>query len=161
MLKMPRFIREAIITHAREGLPLEVCGILGGKADTLSEVYRIRNTKTSQTRFQMDPRGQIAAMDDLERRGLDLLAFYHSHPVGPSCPSEEDVRLAYYPDMAAIIIYLEDREDLLVGAFLIKEKTTTSWMCKIPAIIIHESNKEYVDLKLDKKTTNVRGCVID
>jgi len=36
MLMLPSSIREAMIVHALEGLPSEICGILGGKVSEVS-----------------------------------------------------------------------------------------------------------------------------
>lgn len=122
MLKIPQSIHDMVVAHAREGLPLEICGILGGKGDTISSVHRICNTKASATRFRMEPREQIAAMDNLHLQGLDLLAFYHSHPEGPPFLSDEDIRLAFYPDVVIVIVSLEDRQNPVLGAFIVNGK---------------------------------------
>jgi proteasome lid subunit RPN8/RPN11 len=122
-LRIPRTVLESIIDHARSGLPLEVCGILGGAGGTASAYYPIRNTEASGSRFLMDPREQIACMESLREQGMEVLAFCHSHPSGPPFASAEDVRLAFYPDVLTVIISLEDRDNPLVGAFRIAEGT--------------------------------------
>ena len=39
MLKITQEIHDAIISHAKEGFPLEVCGILGGRDGAVSAIY--------------------------------------------------------------------------------------------------------------------------
>jgi [CysO sulfur-carrier protein]-S-L-cysteine hydrolase len=131
MLKIPQSILDMVVTHAREGLPLEVCGILGGTADMVCSMYRISNRKASSTSFLMEPREQIAAMEALRLQGLEVLAFYHSHPGGPACPSDEDIRLAYYPDVTTVIVSLEDPEKPLLSACLISDKDVSYLPLKI------------------------------
>jgi proteasome lid subunit RPN8/RPN11 len=46
------------------------------------------------------------------------MACYHSHPATPARPSEEDINLAYDPDLRYIIISLAGEEPV-VNAFRI------------------------------------------
>lgn len=119
MLRIPRTIADGMVAHALQEFPVEACGILGGRAGVVEEYHRVRNLKASPERFMMDPRQQIAVMESLGRRGLELLAFCHSHPHGPALPSDEDVRLAFYPEVAAVIISLADPAAPLLRAFRI------------------------------------------
>lgn len=80
MILVPQTIHDDMIAHAREGFPLEVCGILGGTGDTVSAIYRMTNTDASNEHFMMDPREQFAVVKDIRAKGLAMLAIYHSHP---------------------------------------------------------------------------------
>ncbi len=120
MLQIPEIIRDEIIAHAREGLPLEVCGILGGINGVVTAAYRIANLDADPEHFLMDPREQSAAFAELELSGLEITAFYHSHPRGPAYPSTEDVRLAFYPDVLSLIVSFSDTENPVLSAFSIK-----------------------------------------
>lgn len=108
MIEIPRYIYDDLIVHAKEGFPLEVCGILGGETDKVSKVYRMTNTDASNEHFMMDPKEQFAVVKDLRASGLSMLAIYHSHPETPARPSEEDIRLALTPDVSYIIVSLAD-----------------------------------------------------
>jgi proteasome lid subunit RPN8/RPN11 len=114
MLKIPASIHDDLIAHAREGFPLEVCGILGGTGDTVSAIYRMTNTDASNEHFMMEPREQFGVVKDLRAKGLAMLAIYHSHPETPARPSQEDIRLALTPGVSYVIISLADpaRPDL-------------------------------------------------
>ena len=118
-MKIPQSILDALAVHAREELPLEACGILGGTGATVSAWYRMTNAAASATRFFLDPHEHAEVMRDLRQRNLETVAFYHSHPAGPSYPSAEDVRLAYYPGVVTVIISLEDLERPFIEAYLI------------------------------------------
>jgi proteasome lid subunit RPN8/RPN11 len=108
-----------MIAHALKGLPCEVCGILGGRGMLVTSIHLTRNLKESGSHFLMDPHEQIAAMESLRLQGLDVLAFYHSHPAGPAYPSAEDVRLAFYPEVVTVIVSLETPQAPVVVGFRI------------------------------------------
>lgn len=109
MLKLPQHIHDDIIAHAREGFPLEVCGILGGRDGVTSEIYRMANTDQSNEHFMMDPKEQFAVIKDLRAKGLEMLGIYHSHPETPARPSEEDIRLALTPAVSYLIASLANQ----------------------------------------------------
>ena len=48
-----------------------------------------------------------------------MIAVYHSHPNTIPFPSETDVKLAFYPEVASIIISLKEEEKPMVKAFRI------------------------------------------
>jgi len=108
MIMIPQAIHDDMISHAREGYPLEVCGILGGTGESVSAIYRMTNTDASNEHFMMEPREQFTVIKDLRAKGLAMLAVYHSHPESPARPSEEDIRLALTPDVSYVIISLAD-----------------------------------------------------
>lgn len=122
MLKIPENIYNDLIKHAREGFPLEVCGILGGIGDTVSANYRMINTDASNEHFMMEPKEQFTVVKDLRAKGLSLLAIYHSHPESPARPSEEDIKLALTPDVSYIIVSLADEAQPTVKSYKIKDK---------------------------------------
>ena len=108
MIQIPQTIIEDMFAHAKEGFPLEVCGILGGTGEAVSANYRMTNTDASNEHFMMDPKEQFAVVKDLRAKGLAMLAIYHSHPEAPAKPSEEDIKLALTPDVSFLIISLAD-----------------------------------------------------
>ncbi len=44
----------------------------------------------------------------MREKGLKPAAVYHSHPETPARPSEEDIRLAFDPDLSYVIVSLAD-----------------------------------------------------
>lgn len=108
MIRIPAAIHDDLIAHAKEGFPLEVCGILGGTGDTVSVIYRMTNTDASNEHFMMEPKEQFSVVKDLRAKGLAMLAIYHSHPESPARPSEEDIKLALTPDVSYVIVSLAD-----------------------------------------------------
>ena len=123
MITIPEHIYDDLIQHAKEGFPLEVCGILGGNDDTVSANYRMTNTDASNEHFMMDPKEQFSVVKDLRAKGLSMLAIYHSHPETPARPSEEDIKLALTPDVSYIIISLADPQQTDMKSFKISNGT--------------------------------------
>lgn len=124
-LTIPRGIHDDLIAHAREGFPLEVCGILGGKAGVVEQVFRMTNTDASNEHFMMEPREQFAVAKELRAQGLEMLAVYHSHPESPARPSEEDIRLALTPGISHVIISLLDAGQPVLKSFKIAAGVVT------------------------------------
>ena len=108
MIRISQGIYDDLVAHAREGFPLEVCGILGGNDVDVTIVYRMTNTDASNEHFMMDPKEQFSVVKELRAQGLSMLAIYHSHPESPARPSEEDIRLALTPQVSYVIISLSD-----------------------------------------------------
>jgi proteasome lid subunit RPN8/RPN11 len=119
MIRIPKVIHDDMIAHAREGFPLEVCGLLGGAGEDVSVQFRMTNTDASNEHFMMDPKEQFAVVKRLRSSALSLLAIYHSHPETPARPSEEDIKLALTPDVSYLIISLADPEEPVVKSFKI------------------------------------------
>lgn len=119
MLKIPRHIFDDMIAHAKEGFPLEVCGILGGNGNTVSAIYRMTNTDQSNEHFMMDPREQFTVVKELRAKRLEMSAIYHSHPETPARPSEEDIRLALTPGVSHVIVSLATAEEPVAQSFRI------------------------------------------
>ena len=119
MIKIPRKIHDEVIAHAREGFPLEVCGILGGTGETVSATYRMTNIDASNEHFMMEPKEQFAVVKELRAKGLAMLAIYHSHPETPARPSEEDIKLALTPLVSSIIVSLADPQQPTMKSYKI------------------------------------------
>ena len=105
-MKIRQDVLTKIVAHAVEDLPNECCGLLIGTADIVEDASRARNTKRSRTKFQVEPADHFAAIRRARAAGFEIVGAYHSHPSGPSGPSETDrVRLTD-PSMFHVIISL-------------------------------------------------------
>lgn len=94
---------EAMRAHVAAENPLEACGLVAGKQGRSSFLFPIRNEAASPTRFRMNGKQQLAAFQEMERAGWDLLAIYHSHPAGPAEPSPTDLAEVTYPGVIHLI----------------------------------------------------------
>lgn len=118
-LKISEANYQKILTHLHGLQPLEGCGLLAGRNGAVQSIYQVTNRLNSPAAFEMDPAEQLAAMLDIEERGLELLAIYHSHPHGPATPSSVDINKNYYPETAQVIISWTDPDQPTIKAFLI------------------------------------------
>lgn len=99
MLVLATAVRDALLAHAREGAPREVCGVLGGRETRVTTARRVPNVATRpRTEYRLDPEEQFAAMEAVEAAGETVVGFYHSHPRGPARPSVTDEAQATWPD---------------------------------------------------------------
>lgn len=94
---------QTMLQRVQGQLPEEACGLLAGLNNTSMWVYPIENELHSSTRFRMEPQEQLNALLDIDLKGWDLLAIYHSHPRGPELPSETDILEHFYPDTLCLI----------------------------------------------------------
>ncbi len=124
-----------MLVHAAAEAPMECCGLLAGREETVTQIYQIRNLppddpqfiekfadldvpRDPRLRYLMDPREQMWAFKNIRHNGLTLLGIYHSHPHSPAYPSATDIRLAFYPDPCYLIVSLKD-ESPVVNCFRI------------------------------------------
>jgi proteasome lid subunit RPN8/RPN11 len=109
--------------------PEEACGLLSGRrigeSVQVEEIYPMENILHSPERYQLDPEAQVEVFLSVERRGLEVVGIYHSHPKGPPHPSATDLDEAYYPEVVYLIwFYQPDRWDC--RGFSIQERTASS-----------------------------------
>ena len=129
-----RFSSDALAaahSHASEGYPFEVVGILAGSRaeNEVSEVLRLVNERLKPggdrgvdgaapaqaaghregvlegpgNRYRVDPLLQMRAEMAVEARGLEVVGYYHSHPDHPARYSEYDREHAV-PNMSYTIV---------------------------------------------------------
>jgi len=87
-------------------LPNEACGLLVGKDDVVKEQFALTNTDHSPEHFSFDPAQQFHVLRTARKSDLKIIANYHSHPSTPARPSEEDIRLAFDPEILYLIVSL-------------------------------------------------------
>jgi proteasome lid subunit RPN8/RPN11 len=114
MLELPRDVYDAVVDHAREGAPEEVCGAFGGnygeEVTRVATYHRADNVAdTPETEYHIDPAEQFELMEAIEDAGRDVAGFYHSHPAGPPRPSATDAARATWPGLSYLIVVLEGR----------------------------------------------------
>ena len=104
-LEVPDALWQAMLAHLDACLPEEGCGLLGGSlaGGAAVALLPVENALHSPVRFSMAPTALFEALNELDRRGLDLVAFYHSHPNGPGAPSATDRAEFAYPGVLSLI----------------------------------------------------------
>jgi len=106
MLQIPRQVIDDLFNHAKNGLPEEVCGYLAGSEREVTRQFKLTNIDHSNEHFSFDPAEQFQVVREVRKAGLEILANYHSHPESPARPSQEDIRLAFDPNISYVIVSL-------------------------------------------------------
>jgi len=116
----PRIIRIKRLDYEFMGMdvsnrsPEEACGLLAGQIK--GELYQAMcvfpttNLLHSTARFRIDPAEQLAAFNQMDAQGLEMIGIYHSHPNGPDSPSPTDIAEAYYPEAVHLIWFRQNGE---------------------------------------------------
>ena len=121
-MKISKALIDMMVAHAREDLPNECCGMIGGRDGEATRVVRVENAAASPLRYEMDPQGQYNALKAIEDDGEDLVAIYHSHTRSAAYPSQTDVNQAVaWPEQVYVIVSLADADAPDVKAYSLKE----------------------------------------
>lgn len=127
----------AIKAQAEREYPHECCGFVIGDAsvEEVRPIANIQNEKhaadpaahprDARTAYLMDPRAQIKVLTEIDRRGIELKAVYHSHPDHDAYFSATDRRQACafdpdqpdYPDTAYVVLSIRDGRFSRAAAF--------------------------------------------
>jgi proteasome lid subunit RPN8/RPN11 len=129
---------DAIKAQAEREYPYECCGFVIGGA-TVEEVRPIPNIQNekhtadpaahprdARTAYLMEPRAQLAALNEIDRRGLALRIVYHSHPDHDAYFSAIDRRQACafdpehpdYPNTAYVVLSIKGGRFSRAAAFV-------------------------------------------
>lgn len=108
MIEFTRDAYDDVVYAGYDGGAEEVCGVLAGEYDDersrVTATYATENVAdTPEIRYYIDPEEQLAVIEEIEDAGLDVVGFYHTHPAGPTQPSETDADRATWPDYSYAI----------------------------------------------------------
>ena len=131
MLDISNEIIQDMITHAKDHLPIESCGYLGGQDNKITKFYPMTNVDKSPEHFSFDPKEQFSVVKDARKENLTLLSVYHSHPETPARLSEEDIKLLNDPNMVYIIVSLREETPEIKGYQLNKPDDKTIEITRI------------------------------
>lgn len=107
-LVIPAKILSQAVQHAQSLTPREACGLLAGSSFYAAQIFQITNISPDSAAFYLEPAELIAAFYEIESQGLEIVAFYHSHPFSPPHPSRADIDQYYYPEIPHMIIGRQD-----------------------------------------------------
>jgi [CysO sulfur-carrier protein]-S-L-cysteine hydrolase len=123
-MKISKELIDEMVAHAREDLPNECCGMIGGRDGEATSVVRVENAAASPLRYEMDPQGQFDALKQIEGAGDELIGIYHSHTRSSAYPSQTDLNEAVmWPEQVYVIISLEHDDAPDVKAYSLKDMT--------------------------------------
>jgi proteasome lid subunit RPN8/RPN11 len=115
MLRLARDAYLQMVAHCFDGLPLEACGLLAGPPakgmddEQHAEVcYPTGNAAASARVYTVEPGDFLKADRDAERRGLEIVAVFHSHTHTDAYPSPTDIAQAPDPGWHYVLVSLRD-----------------------------------------------------
>ena len=119
VIELNRVFFDEIVRLAREEFPNEACGLIAAGDGRPEKLFPMRNADTSPVTYRLDPKEQLKVFNDIDERGWELWAIYHSHTHSQAYPSETDRRQAFYPEARYLILSLENRDDPVLRGFRI------------------------------------------
>lgn len=104
-MKISRQLLARIHQHLESGYPNEACGVMLGKSGVITEIASADNQRTdsARNRYLIDPLVYLKIEREADRRGLDVLGIYHSHPDVAARPSQFDLDHAW-PNFSYLIV---------------------------------------------------------
>jgi [CysO sulfur-carrier protein]-S-L-cysteine hydrolase len=121
-VRIPPEMHDEIVAHAHEEAPNECCGMIGARDGRATSLYRARNAEASPLRYTVHPQDQLRIMEELEARGEELAAIYHSHTGSRAYPSQTDINLAEnWPDPLYVICSVADPDSPELRGFAIRD----------------------------------------
>ena len=124
-----------MVALAYDDLPLEACGLLGGRPGgpvgssrpaLATTFYPTANLANSSKVYTVDPKAHLRAERDAEDRGHEIIGVMHSHTHTEAYPSPTDVAQAPDPGWHYVIVSLRDnaptlRSYRIVGGEVVEE----------------------------------------
>ena len=119
MVEISKILNDKIVNIRENAFPNEVCGVLIGKVNNEDfkildfKVCKNLNEQRSIDRYNLDPRDYMKAQEYAEKKNLDIIGIYHSHPNHPAIASKTD-NFRAWPSYVYLIysIYEEEFKDL-------------------------------------------------
>ncbi len=125
---------DQLVEQARQDAPHETCGMIGGKDGRALKIYPLKNIhETPVTRYYADPLDILAAEQDIDAHGWEVVSIYHSHPATRAYPSETDLGLAFWPNAVYIIISLMNPDAPKAHGYFLDNATITETNLEIVA----------------------------
>lgn len=85
---------ERLVTHAKNNVPNESCALLFGKCENdnyvIKDVFLTKNIENSPVNFTISNEELIRGYQEAEKRSLDVVGIFHSHPDSEAFPSNTD-----------------------------------------------------------------------
>jgi [CysO sulfur-carrier protein]-S-L-cysteine hydrolase len=122
-MKISQALIDEMIAHAREDAPNECCGLVGGKEDRATRVFRAHNAFESPLRYSIAS-DDLFRIQEREMRNTDeeVVGIYHSHTKSAPYPSQTDLNEAVaWPEPVYFIVSLQDADAPVVKGFLLRD----------------------------------------
>ena len=96
---------ELMLDDVNSRLSEEACGFVLGEGNHARMVVPVQNALHDPYRFRMDPQEELEAFLLAEKERWEVIAIYHSHPLGIDQPSATDFAELTFPGITYLIWY--------------------------------------------------------
>lgn len=121
MAELDAVFYKEIVEQALREFPNEACGLIASEGGVPVRVYQMTNSDASPATYRFDGKEQLTVFDELDERGWEIWAIYHSHTHTEARPSETDVKQAFYPDSRYLVLSVADRDAPVLRSFFIRD----------------------------------------
>lgn len=111
--------------------PEEACGFVIGMGDRVELIVPVTNILHDPFRFRMDPQEELNGFLLAEKTGKEIIAVYHSHPVGIDHPSASDVAELTFPGIL-YLIWFQAASEWQCKAYIMQNRAKPT---EVPVII--------------------------
>ena len=124
-MQIPPHLLDSVVQHAVRDAPNECCGVVAVRDGVAEAVHPLENLAASPLRFEVDGMALHHLLTDIEERGAQLGAIYHSHTRSAPYPSQTDINFAVgWPGTEWLIVGTKGPEPE-VRSYLIDGGTVT------------------------------------
>lgn len=129
-MKLSQQLLHQIHRHLESGYPNEACGVMIGKDGVITEAVAADNQRTdlpasggesARNRYMIDPLKYAKIELDADKRGLQVMGFYHSHPDVPARPSQFDLDNATWSGLSYLIVSVCKGKAVETNSWLLRE----------------------------------------
>ncbi len=126
MIEIPSEVLRQIYADGEAAYPEEGAGFLFGKSGEVRQVKAIMNLPNAReesarhSRYLITPQDMLQAERESEKKGMEILGVYHSHPDHPNRPSEYDLEWAM-PWFSYVITSVHDGRALDCRSWQLKD----------------------------------------
>lgn len=128
MLVISEAAAAKIVEEGQRAYPHEGCGMLLGRREgadyVVTEAPTAANENTDRPKvwYDLSPEDQLRVSKEAEKRGLEVLGYYHSHPDHPAAPSEGD-RSRAFGSFVYVIASIEKGKYKVMTAWTLDDET--------------------------------------
>lgn len=105
---------ETLTNHAKINIPNESCAILFGKIENgtfdVKDIFLTKNTEESPVNFTISNGELLEAYSEAEKRKLEVIGIFHSHPDSIAYPSLTDKKYMEINPVPWIIFSNKNKE---------------------------------------------------
>jgi proteasome lid subunit RPN8/RPN11 len=119
MITIEKAAWDIMVAHAESTYPNECCGVMLGKAKTVTAAKPLENIYQGahEDRYEIRPEDLLSADREARKEGLDIVGIFHSHPDCPAYFSKTDLENSC-PWYSFVVLSIEKGKFVNAGSFL-------------------------------------------